>query len=250
VSAFVTGAYQYVAKHAPYMRTRANTYRNRIARLFHEINDDARNCGGLQEPKQLSELDVSLVDLPSLNLPMQDVLNITFGKSEWPHPTLHTLAQRWRDEARSCSEMRNLLDDPAQASDATVERLLDAYRPMMLLRYSSPTRVRVVPVLRHGDYDYVSRLERVAPGEDGPTGLRDLYTIFGLVRRAVGIYYDESTRLCSHKGCPEYGHNYCNTWMFVPKHHQDCSFRENVRYIRETMFEAEEEEHGSKDHPS
>jgi hypothetical protein len=220
VISFVTGAHQYVAKHAPNLRTYTSTYRNRITRLFDEIDEHNRNKRA-QDPKTVNELEVSLADLPPIKLTMRDVLDLTFGESEWPHPTLHTLAERWRNEARSCPEMRNLLDDPDQAPEATVERLLDTYRPMMLIRYASPTRVRVVPIVREGDYDYVERIERTVPSADGPTALRDLYTMFGLVRRAVGIYYDQSTRLCNHSQCPEFPHNYCNTWMFVPKNHLD-----------------------------
>ena len=249
VGAFVTGAYQYVAKHKPYLRASPSVYRNRIARLFREINEHPSNAERFREPRQLSELEVSLVDLAQIKLEMRDVLDLRFGESEWRHPTLYTLARRWIDDSRTCPEMRILLNDPGDISDAVVERILEAYQPMMLVRYASPTRVRVVPVLRQGDYDYVTRAERT-PNVDGPTALRDLYTMFGLVRRAVGIYYDESTRLCSHQNCPEYNHNYCNTWIFVPKQHQDCSFRENIRFIRETSRRLEEQQHVPRNYPN
>jgi len=249
VSAFVTGAYQYVAKHKPDLRVATNTYRNRIKRIFDETTQHLPNSERFRAPRQLSELEVSLVDLPPLKLTMREVVDITFGESRWPHPTLHTLAKRWIGEATTQPEMRNLLDDPTQTSDTTIEHLLDTYQPMILVRYASPTRTRAVPVLREGDYDYVERIERVAPGVHGPTALRDLYTMFGAARRAVGIYYDESTRLCSHKACREYSFNYCNTWMFIPERHQDCKFRDNITYIRTSIRQLEEKERGAQDSP-
>ena len=117
---------------------------------------------------------------------------------------------------------------------------------MILVRYASPTRTRAVPVLREGDYDYVERVERVAPGVHGPTALRDLYTMFGAVRGAPS----ESTTTkapgyAATRLAPMYGFNYCNTWMFIPERHQDCRFRDNIAYIRTSICQLEETERGA-----
>ena len=93
VSAFVTGAYQYVAKHKPDLRAATNTYRNRIKRIFDETTEHLPNSERFRAPRQLSELEVSLVDLPPLKLTMREVVDIRSARADGRTQ----LSIRWRN---------------------------------------------------------------------------------------------------------------------------------------------------------
>ena len=239
-AAFLTGAFQYERKHRRNPRASPVGYRNRLRVVLGESATYAPNAERASQGLRTDTLNVSLIDLPTYQIDMPSVTALTFGEGQWRHPTLYRLAMRWRSLAATRPEMRNLLNDPAQAGLATLNYLLDEFNPFVIARCKFGDAERVVPVLRAGDSEYVDQVERRGSGIDGTTALRDMYTIFGLVRRASGMFYDDSIRLCGHTDCPEYKHNYCNTWMFIPPDYRDCGFVNNVAYNRDSFRRLEE----------
>lgn len=61
--------------------------------------------------------------------------------------------------------------------------------------------------------------------------IADLLAMYGAVRRASGVNFDEAQRLCYHLGCPEYGRNYCNAYALVPDSFETCGFTQRMRRL-------------------
>jgi hypothetical protein len=244
---FVTGALQYVERHKGDLFVASSQLRNRLWRLFADIEaaQFALNSGDVK--RRLNDLETSIIDLPFYRTSMQGVVNLTFGESGWQHPTLHIPATRWMADAKTRRDMRKLLNDPAAVSKQTLNYVLEEYQPLILVRLALHGRVRVLPVGRVSDLDYVSRVEQVAPGTDGMAAFRDLFTVFGAVRRATNMFYANDVRLCEHAQCPEHKHNYCNSWIFSPKNYRDCTFLDMITYIRDSVHRLEEKSLGKTD---
>lgn len=249
IIAFITGAFQYVARHKGDLLVSSSQFRNRLGRLFDEITAVQSIYPPREGPRQLNDFEASIIDLPLYRTSMKGVVDLTFGESGWRHPTLHIPAKRWINDAHVNRDMRKLLDAPATVSKTTLDYVLEEFQPLVLMRFSTPERVRVLPVGRLSDFDYISRVERVAPGTDGAAAFRDLFTEFGAVRRAAGMFYANDVRLCGHRGCPEYEHNYCNSWIFSPKDFKDCTFRDMISYIRDSLQRLEDKYNGKTNRP-
>jgi hypothetical protein len=60
--------------------------------------------------------------------------------------------------------------------------------------------------------------------------------MYGTIRRATRTHFDPESRLCPHSGCPEYERNYCNCFIKVPAHWNECEFTtwmtDNISAVR------------------
>ncbi|HEX8246040.1 MAG TPA: hypothetical protein VF541_21170, partial [Longimicrobium sp.] len=65
--------------------------------------------------------------------------------------------------------------------------------------------------------------------------LADYLALHSVVRRATGINFDPDHRLCHHSDCPEFQHNYCNSYPNIPVKFQNCGFPARVANLRDVL---------------
>ena len=132
-------------------------------------------------------------------------------------------------------ELRELLDVPGEIPRSVFFGCFQEFLPMIFARYDLPSRTRVVSLGDKSELDGIRRIEEAAPGTSGAASFIDQFTIFGAVRRATGAFYADDMRLCPHRECPEYGHNYCNSWIFIHKTYQECGFLRHFGWLCDTF---------------
>jgi hypothetical protein len=244
VRAFAELAHAYVARHATLRRHRSGEVLERIPQLFNKLSFDV-----LRDPNQVHLSDgVGLLDIPYWRISLRSVRAMRFGLHDWPHPTLDTLAQRWDDETFRHPEMRRVLELPDKMSRETIARCMTQFQPMFIVRYDCSTRTRIIPYGNLEELPIVRLMERAAPASSGKESFVDLYTAFGVMRRATGAMYAEDATLCPHVACPEHKDNYCNSWIFIPPRYQDCTFLDRFGHACKGLREAELPQGESRQH--
>ena len=243
VMAFARTSIWYATEYRGDERVPLYKVKQRIEKLIDKLAASLRSTWPIAQAPTFEDPLTSVFDLPFYRFSMEKAIDLTFGKSEWRHPTLYRLAERWLKESQTKREMCTLLDAPSAVSRSTVDCCFAEYQPLLLVHFDLPRRNRVVPLGRISDFDYVSRVEKDTPGVKGIEALFEQYIQFGTVRRATGAFYEPNMRLCHHRDCPEFAFNYCNSWISIPVDHEKCGFRDKLKTIRTSLRNLKEASH-------
>ncbi|WP_369253872.1 hypothetical protein [Streptomyces sp. R35] len=172
-----------------------------------------------------SSEDARLLGSPFHRIHLDNWLHATLNGNPVEHPFLTAPALRWEELARE-SAADVLLDAPGYAPRDSLDMALKTIVPFTAVRFH-----------RRSDED-IDRVITIGGGgtstatEDFQIRLMFL-TTYSAVRRASGAHFDPDHRLCPHRRCPEWEHNFCNSYPAVPADWHDCKFPENVALARE-----------------
>lgn len=242
IRAFIELAKAYVSRFPSRCTVDNSQMRTRTRSLLSELRYDK-----VVDPQNIDTLRTGLMGLPFWRISRASVVEMRFGPRNWPHPILYRPARRLLDEASSRPDLQDLLDFPEMSP--TTLYCFETFQPLIFARYDFPSRTRVVSIGDASELDLVSRVEEAAPGSSGKASFVDQHTLFGAVRRATGAFYADDVRLCPHTECPEYNHNYCNSWVFIHKTYQECGFRTHFDWLRESYRRVQLEMQQDKQRP-
>lgn len=162
--------------------------------------------------------DADLATKAFMRLNLEQWVGSTIGPLSG-HPFLGPLAQAWIDAERSNPVYSWAIDLPGYTNEDVLGDLVYRFQaPATIIRFASKRFGNRV-VLTRGPIELLTPLE--------------ILTAYSCVRRASGMFYDPDLRLCYHKDCPEYEHNYCNCFPNVPKGYHDCKFRSTLAQMCE-----------------
>jgi len=143
------------------------------------------------------------------------------------HPLLSKSARAWIEAAAENPVYGWAIDQPAWASDVLSKAREDFEPTATVVRFGlAGTGNRVFVMSREDRLTY---------------DIRDLLTIWSVIRRAAGSHFDPDHRLCHHSSCPEFQANYCNSYPIIPSRFEDCGFPPRLKRIREGLRNATQE---------
>jgi hypothetical protein len=153
------------------------------------------------------------------------------------HPIIGEFARRWGVLERDDIAYRYAFTAPNgyKRQIKTIEELF--HSPITVLKFTTKGENLVLVT---GDLSStgLANMEDVHLEErDIKASFVDFLAIYGVVRRSFNALMDNDFRLCHHKDCPAYEANLCNTWIFIPKRYQDCTFQQRLEYLRKSYAE-------------
>lgn len=149
------------------------------------------------------------------------------------HPIIGTFTKRWGELEKEGIGYRYAFCAPNLYSKF-VNAISDLFSaPIALLKFTVNGENTVLVT---GDLQSTSiaTFDARLTERDVRASFVDFLAIYGVVRRLLNALMDNDFRLCHHKDCPSYAANLCNTWIFIPKHHEECTFNDRLAYIRES----------------
>jgi hypothetical protein len=139
------------------------------------------------------------------------------------HPFLSRRAAQWSALQEQNPVFGWLLDQPGYVGGQNIEDAIDRFAPITIMRFHAGT-----------GRDRVIRMGR--PGDDA-TFIKSVLAMYGTIRRATRTHFDPESRLCPHTECPQYERNYCNCFISVPAHWNQCEFpiwmADNITAVRD-----------------
>lgn len=153
-------------------------------------------------------------------------LAITKGSDHFKHPILAHLAEKWIEmERKENPEYGWLLDYPGYVNPLTMLGARSHFGPPFgILRIHTDTIPDPVGMFGDPTFTGYSSLDAALEDATGMARMVDIVTMYSAIRRASGAHFDRDHRTCSHKTCPEYEHNYCNSYPIVPSEFSECGF--------------------------
>ncbi len=184
-----------------------------------------KHAGLEAEPDSTTDL----LNPPFCRLTLEKWVNADFE-----HPVLTNVARAWADAGSDDRTLGWMLDQPAWVSNETFHRAQDEFDPpVTVVRFDVPhERNRVFAM---------QRPDRI--GID----IRDLLTIWSVMRRAARVHFDPDHRLCHHVACPEYGPNFCNSYPIIPERFESCGFPDRLKRIRQELLERRQRDKETQD---
>jgi hypothetical protein len=154
---------------------------------------------------------------------------------ELGHPIIGHMAKLWGELERDNMAYRYAFTAP-NGYRRHIGEMLDIFSaPLALIKFSVQGQSTVILA---GDLKSsgINNLTTVTLDEGETRGmLIDFLAIFGVVRRFGGALMDNDFRLCHHGECPNFNSNFCNSWIFIPPHHEQCKFDERMESLRNTF---------------
>lgn len=168
--------------------------------------------------------DTRLLGSPFHRIRLDNWLHATLNGKPVEHPFPTAPALRWEELAHE-SPADILLDAPGYAPRGYVDEALQTIVPFTALRFHRGSDEGVDRVITMGGCGMSTVPEEVQ--------IQLMYlTTYSTIRRASGAHFDADHRLCPHRRCPEWEHNFCNSYPAVPADWHDCKFPENVALAR------------------
>jgi hypothetical protein len=153
------------------------------------------------------------------------------------HPVLTKTALAWSAAQEDEPTYGWMLGQPAWVTPDAFWKAQEAFEPTTtVVRFDLP-----------GENNRVFAMQR----EELSFDIRDLLTLWSVMRRAAKVHIDPDHRLCHHVACPEYALNYCNSYPIIPASYDKCGFRPRLERLRAELREmrgrAEERPDGAAD---
>jgi len=138
------------------------------------------------------------------------------GKSSISHPFINYHALEWIKRSKSNLSYSSFMSYPGYMHGDFLEELSKDFLPAItFLRFHiDGTNDKV---LSFGSLGITHKY-------NFPIEIPDLMAMFSTVKRATKVQYIENHRLCHHSSCPEFRHNYCNSYPIIPANYENCGF--------------------------
>jgi hypothetical protein len=168
--------------------------------------------------------DTRLLGSPFHRIRLDNWLHATLNGKPVEHPFLTAPALKWEELARE-SPADILLDAPGYAPRDYLDEALETILPFTAVRFHRESDEGVDRVISMGGWGMSTATEEVQVQ-------LGFLTIYSAIKRASGAHFDPNHRLCPHETCPEWEHNFCNSYPAVPADWHDCRFPEDVALAR------------------
>jgi hypothetical protein len=139
------------------------------------------------------------------------------------HPVLTIPARDWVKQQKQNTELSLVMDQPWLLDLDSINRLMDSFGPpitVMKIYHVETSRTLVYGNRRFKEVQGLSHFTEFS----FKGFFADISTIYSLVRRASEAHYNPDHRTCGHRLCPEYGDNFCNSYLIVPDDYSKCGF--------------------------
>jgi hypothetical protein len=161
-----------------------------------------------------------------------DTFNFRIG-DKLPHPILGHFMKLWGEFEKRDRSFRYAFTAPNGYARQIGEIIGLFHAPITILKFTIANE-NVIQIFGDLNSSGLANVSGIAFSEKDVRGaFVDFLAIYGIVRRHLNALMDPDFRLCHHKDCPLYNGNVCNTWIFVPKRFEDCTFVSRVGGIRE-----------------
>jgi len=164
-----------------------------------------------------------LLGSPYCRLNLSNWTNVTQNGNEVVHPFLTKLARQW---------LAKEVDNPAFSWLVPQPRWIDENAFWEAMNVFEPAYTFVIFHLddeKTRGFSFGNEIDKLG------YEVQDLMTMYSVMRRASGAFYERESRFCHHKDCPEYHPNYCNFYPHVPDVFTNCVFPKRVQRLRSTL---------------
>jgi hypothetical protein len=153
------------------------------------------------------------------------------GENYLIHPFLGPPAQGWLKKEKYNPAYSWIIDMPGWADKDTLKECRSEFFPLHVDTFhQADGQDRTIMAMAQGHISgFTSLKDHQDPESRG--FIAECFTMYSAVKRASGVFYDETQRTCRHRECPHFASNFCNAYPTIPVEYAKCDFPKRMTYL-------------------